>query len=167
MWTITKKKPISTTQLAHGVNEYASETEGIIGTARWITALACLSYGDTFASGTPPPYLVYLRRLTPRAGSWDGVIRLWKIDEKVRSFSPLTTISALGYINSLQLISPTLRSSAPQSQRDGKSQQKSLMVVAAVGKEPRLGRWMRIKEGREGAVVAVIPIGDAPRITEL
>lgn len=85
----------------------------------------------------------------------------------MRSFSPLTTISALGYINSLQLISPTLRSSAPQSQRDGKSQQKSLMVVAAVGKEPRLGRWMRIKEGREGAVVAVIPIGDAPRITEL
>jgi hypothetical protein len=65
MWTITKKKPISTTQLAHGVNEYASETEGIIGTARWITALACLSYGDTFASGTPPPSLVCLHRLTP------------------------------------------------------------------------------------------------------
>lgn len=92
-------------------------------------------------------------------GSWDGVIRLWKIDEKVRSFSALTTISTVGYINSLQLISPTLRSSAPQSSREEQSlTSKSLVVVASVGKEPRLGRWMKIKEGKEGAVVAVIAL---------
>lgn len=94
-----------------------------------------------------------------RIGSWDGVIRLWKIDEKVRSFSALTTISTVGYINSLQLISPTLRSSAPQSSREEQSSTcKSLVVVASVGKEPRLGRWMKIKEGKEGAVVAVIAL---------
>lgn len=51
LWTITKKKPISTTILAHGINEYQSESEGLIGTARWITALACVGYGDIFASG--------------------------------------------------------------------------------------------------------------------
>lgn len=51
LWSITKKKPIFTVQLAHGVNEYESETEGIIGNARWITALGCMPYGDTFASG--------------------------------------------------------------------------------------------------------------------
>lgn len=56
LWTTTKKKPISTVQLAHGVNEYASESEGIIGNARWITALACLGYGDVFASGMSPSY---------------------------------------------------------------------------------------------------------------
>ncbi|KAL8276387.1 hypothetical protein RQP46_011232 [Phenoliferia psychrophenolica] len=144
LWTTTKKKPISTVQLAHGINSYASESEGEIGTARWITALACLPYGDTFASG-----------------SWDGSIRLWKIDERVRSFSALTTIPALGYINSLQLISPSLRSAAPQSGRkDGNKEEKSLVVVAAVAKEHRLGRWMRIKEGKEGAVVAVVRLKD-------
>ena len=51
LWSITKKKPIFTVQLAHGVNEFESETEGVIGNARWITALACMPYGDTFASG--------------------------------------------------------------------------------------------------------------------
>lgn len=51
LWSITKKKPIFTVQMAHGVNEYESESEGIIGNARWITALGCMPYGDTFASG--------------------------------------------------------------------------------------------------------------------
>ncbi|CEQ39458.1 SPOSA6832_00967 [Sporobolomyces salmonicolor] len=147
LWTITKKKPIHTVQLAHGINEHTSETEGVIGTPRWITALSCLPYGDTFASG-----------------SWDGSIRLWKIDERVRSFALLTTIRAVGYINSLQLTSPALRPTkeahialkGKKQERDEK--QKSLVVVAGVSKEPRLGRWMRMKEGREGAVVAVIPM---------
>lgn len=35
-------------------------------------------------------------------------------------------------------------------------------MIAAVAKEPRLGRWMRIKEGKEGAIVAVIRLLDAP-----
>ena len=78
----------------------------------------------------------------------------------MRSFTALTTVPALGYINSLQLISPSLRSSEPQSQRAaaGKKDEKSLVVVASVAKEPRLGRWMRIKEGKEGAIVAVIRV---------
>ncbi|KAK4691331.1 ribosomal RNA-processing protein 9, partial [Phenoliferia sp. Uapishka_3] len=165
LWSITKKKPISTVQLAHGVNEYASESEGVIGTARWITALACLPYGDTFASGAflspplPSPLPLTLSSLFP--GSWDGQIRLWAIDSRIRSFTALTTIPAIGYINSLQLISPSLRSSEPQSQRaksGSAKEEKSLVVVAACSKEPRLGRWMRIKEGKEGAVVAVIRV---------
>lgn len=166
LWTTTKKKPISTTQLAHGVSEHASETEGVIGTARWITALACVGYGDIFASGKPSLAVLSMRELETddgtSIGSWDGLIRLWKIDERVRSFSPLTTISALGYINSLQLICPSLRSSEPQSKRGPTPVTKSLAVVAAVAKEPRLGRWMRIKEGKEGAIVAVIRLLDAP-----
>lgn len=77
----------------------------------------------------------------------------------MRSFTLLTTIPALGYVNSLQLISPSLRSAEPQSQRAAR-EEKSLVVVAAVAKEPRLGRWMRLKEGREGAVVAIIRVGE-------
>ncbi|GAA5958683.1 hypothetical protein JCM8115_000323 [Rhodotorula mucilaginosa] len=163
LWTITKKKPIFRLDLAHGINEHASETEGIIGTPRWITALSCLPYGDVFGSG-----------------SWDGEIRLWKIDERLRSFSPLTTISAPGFVNSIQLVAPSLRPTKESQQsavsaQAGKgrktdsdaeaaglssttSPRKNLLVVAAMSKEPRLGRWMRFKEAKDGAVVAVIPM---------
>lgn len=142
LWTTTKKKPIATQSLAHGVNEYTSESEGVIGTARWITALACLPYGDTFASG-----------------SWDGVVRLWRIDDRLRSFSQVATIPAVGFVNALQLLAPSLR---PTSGRKGEEEERgeaSLVVVAGVAKEPRLGRWVRVREGREGAVVAVVPLG--------
>ncbi|GAA6000077.1 hypothetical protein JCM10207_006040 [Rhodosporidiobolus poonsookiae] len=150
LWMTTKKKPVYTQQLAHGINEHASETEGIIGTPRWITALSCLPYGDTFASG-----------------SWDGEIRLWKIDDRLRAFAALTTISAPGFVNSLQLIAPALRPTKEThlppvngrkgAQKDDKPE-KSLVVVAATSKEPRLGRWMRFKEAKDGALVAVIPM---------
>lgn len=141
LWTTTKKKPIATQSLAHGVDEHASESEGVIGVARWITALACLPYGDTFASG-----------------SWDGEVRLWKIDDRLRSFSQIATIPALGFVNSVQLIAPSLK---PRTGRDAEddAREQTLVVVAGVAKEPRLGRWMRVKEGREGAVVAVVPLG--------
>ncbi|GAA5904054.1 hypothetical protein JCM6882_003813 [Rhodosporidiobolus microsporus] len=156
LWQITKKKPVYTQQLAHGINEHNSETEGIIGTPRYITALACLPYGDVFASG-----------------SWDGQIRLWKIDERLRHFSALTTIAAPGFINSLQLTAPALRPTKETqlppvngaTKKKGaaaadkaEKQEKALVVVAATSKEPRLGRWMRFKEAKDGALVAVIPM---------
>lgn len=52
IWITSKKKPIFSYPVAHGFNEVHSETEGIIKTPRWITALACLPYGDVVASGT-------------------------------------------------------------------------------------------------------------------
>ncbi|GAA5872117.1 hypothetical protein JCM3774_002279 [Rhodotorula dairenensis] len=162
LWTITKKKPIFRLDLAHGINEHVSETEGVIGTPRWITALSCLPYGDVFGSG-----------------SWDGQIRLWKIDERLRSFSPLATIPAPGFVNSIQLVAPSLRPTRESQQsavsvQAGKGSKKgshdaeaagsadaarkNLLVVAATSKEPRLGRWMRFKDAKDGAVVAVIPM---------
>ncbi|GAA5975712.1 hypothetical protein JCM11641_005845 [Rhodosporidiobolus odoratus] len=160
LWQITKKKPVFVQQVAHGLNEHHSDSEGVISTPRYITALTCLPYGDVFASG-----------------SWDGEVRLWKIDERLRSFSALTTISALGFVNSLQLIAPALRptketqlppglvnggkkgrKSGAVGEEEQRRQEKALVVVAATSKEPRLGRWKRIKEAKDGALVAVIPM---------
>ncbi|GAA6050350.1 hypothetical protein JCM3770_002976 [Rhodotorula araucariae] len=151
LWTITKKKPIFTKQLAHGINEHTSETEGVIGTARWITALATLPYGDVFASG-----------------SWDGLIRLWRVDERVRGFAQIATIDAPGFVNSLQLTAPALRptrethvapvnTAGKKGDEPAQKKDKALIVVAATSKEPRLGRWMRFKDAKDGALVAVIP----------
>ncbi|SGY22700.1 BQ5605_C019g08845 [Microbotryum silenes-dioicae] len=140
LWTTTKKKPVASRQLAHGTHDTQSATEGLIATPRWITALACLPYGDVFASG-----------------SWDGSIRLWKIDEKMRSFEVLGEIPAVGYVNSLQIVLPNVG----QTDKEGDEKTlkgKSLMLVASISKEPRLGRWKRLKEGREGALVVEIPL---------
>jgi len=91
------------------------------------------------------------------SGSWDGVVRLWKVDSKLRSFEALATVPAVGIVNSVQLVAPSLRPEANKVSQKGAKEDKRLLVVASVGKEPRLGRWMRQKEAKDGAVVAVIP----------
>ena len=51
LFTSQRRKPIFKQPLAHGLNEALSETEGVIQTPRWITALAALRYSDIFVSG--------------------------------------------------------------------------------------------------------------------
>lgn len=98
LWATTKKKPIFTRLLAHGYDEFDSknedgETEQTIPQPRWITALACLPFGDVFASG-----------------SWDGHVRLWALDRQVRNFKPLYIIPAQGFVNTLSIITPPILS---------------------------------------------------------
>ncbi|GAB5587293.1 pre-rRNA processing protein [Umbelopsis nana] len=87
LWDINRKKPVFTYPIAHGINEHESESEGIIGTPYWITALATLPYSDIFASG-----------------SWDGFIRLWKIASNNRNFTQVGQIPVVGVINDLQIL---------------------------------------------------------------
>ncbi|WFD32734.1 pre-rRNA processing protein [Malassezia sp. CBS 17886] len=88
LWSIAKKKPVFTWPAAHGFDERPVDAEGP-PLPRYITSLACLPYGDVFASG-----------------SWDGRIRLWKLDGGLRAFRPLFEIAAPGIVNSLQLMTP-------------------------------------------------------------
>ncbi|KZV62150.1 WD40 repeat-like protein [Peniophora sp. CONT] len=137
LWNMQKKKPVFTQAIAHGLHETQSESEGLLKSPRWITALATLRYSDLFASG-----------------SWEGDIRIWKLDAKLKSFSLVSTIHAAGVINSLQLISTPKgwEDSAQWSQRkppDAQPRKKSapptVLVVAGVGQETRLGRWITVK----------------------
>ncbi|KZT59266.1 WD40 repeat-like protein [Calocera cornea HHB12733] len=158
LWSTTKKKPLFRMPLAHGLNEIVSETEGPIRTPRWVTSIAALRYSDLFASG-----------------SWDGRIRLWKISEDVRSFTPLADIAAPGFVNSLQLLSPPLSAvdqaewaheraeptanGHPKANGDAsKEQRRAILLVAAMGQEPRMGRWMRIKGPEAQNVTLVAPL---------
>ncbi|KAG1752077.1 WD40-repeat-containing domain protein [Suillus lakei] len=87
LWNTQKKKPVYTQTLCHGFHEIQSSTEGLVRTPRWITAVASLRYSDMFVSG-----------------SWNGDVRLWKLDQKLRSFSLVGSIPAPGVVNSLQLL---------------------------------------------------------------
>jgi ribosomal RNA-processing protein 9 len=178
LWSLSKKKPIFTAPIAHGFHTVETETEGKIQTPRWITSLACLPYGDVFASG-----------------SWDGQIRLWKINSSLRSFSPLHQVSMQGFINSLQLIMPsrstlkkqgsiveeeTWRRKTSLANGDhtepaeaqqtavqengsespavnGSAHPKELILLSVgVGQEPSRGRWLRLKQAKNGA--SIVPL---------
>jgi len=134
LWTTQKKKPVYTQTLCHGFHEVQSSTEGLVRTPRWITAVASLRYSDTFASG-----------------SWDGDVRLWKLDQKLRSFSLVGSIPALGVVNSLQLLTLPKGALDNASWREKKqrpptkSSVRPALLVVGLGQEYRLGRWLSLK----------------------
>ncbi|KAI6096342.1 WD40 repeat-like protein [Pisolithus croceorrhizus] len=149
LWNTGKKKPIFTQAICHGFHEVESTTEGIVRTPRWITSIACLRYSDIFVSG-----------------SWDGEIRMWKLDPKLKSFSLVGTVEVPGVVNSLQLLS------VPKGGLDGATWAQntpvstdktvkitgveSILLVAGMGQEHRLGRWLSVKEGVSNSTVVMV-----------
>ncbi|XP_076066763.1 U3 small nuclear riboprotein factor 55K isoform X2 [Oratosquilla oratoria] len=115
VWTTLKKKPHCTIKLAHGVQE--SNQEG-----NWITSVATLVNTDLIASG-----------------SFDGCVRLWKVDTRnFRKMELLFTIPVKGIVNSMCFTS------------DGSH------LVVGVGQEHKLGRWYTDKTAKNS--VCVIPL---------
>lgn len=149
LWTTQKKKPIFTHALAHGFHQSHSATEGLIETPRWITSITSLPYSDLIASG-----------------SWDGDVRIWKLDPSLKSFSLIGTVPALGVVNSLQLLTVPDGAFAPDSwagQVEGQKKNKvgMALLVAGLGQEHRLGRWMTFKN--DGVVNGTLAVALHPR----
>lgn len=119
------------------------------------------------------------QNLTSPSGSWEGLIRLWKIDTKGRKLSLVGELPAPGVVNSLQLIplsrqlseslpwtsnkqdSPSTEenevdasSSKPITSKEDLGLPKAILVVAGMGRETRLGRWQSAKEGASNGVLA-------------
>lgn len=100
-------------------------------------------------------------------GSWEGDIRIWKIDTKLNSFSLIGKIPAPGVVNSLQLLkgfSKTTAWSTSSSQAEPTSKKEleaqPFLLVAGLGQEHRLGRWLKIKGG---AVNQTLVVAFSPR----
>lgn len=71
------------------------------------------------------------------SGSCDGFIRVWQVQKNFKELSMKFEVPVGGFVNSLTFTS------------DGSS------LIAAIGQEHRLGRWWRLKEGKN--VILVIP----------
>jgi ribosomal RNA-processing protein 9 len=71
------------------------------------------------------------------SGSCDGLIRVWKLEKHFREIKLKFEIPVTGFVNSLTFTS------------DGSS------LIAGIGQEHRLGRWWRLKEGKN--IIMVIP----------
>lgn len=176
LWSIAKKKPLFVVHAAHGYAPPSGETGRAL--PRYICSVACLPYGDVFASG-----------------SWDGVIRLWALEPGLRSFRFLFDVPAPGVVNSLQLLTPAIermeqypvdpsqwrrrggvhaplhhaeqqdqprRSAASlrdtvHTSADGRvlGHKESIppLLIAAVGPEPRADRWIHIPDAVSAALV--------------
>lgn len=150
LWTLHKKKPIFTVQVAHGLDpppppEQASAEQvpahGILAEPqpRWITALATVPYSDLVLSG-----------------SWDGCVRVWKISTDKKRIQAVgflgkdeenvdgQEVKVRGVVNDLGVF------------ERGERGKRGICVVAGVGTEHRLGRWKLI-EGKNNAVVFEVP----------
>lgn len=75
------------------------------------------------------------------SGSWDGEIKFWKIDSDLKRFEEAGSVNVNGFVNAIQILNTP----------------KGIRLVAAVGREPRLGRWVTVK-ARNGVFVADVEL---------
>ncbi|KAF1355093.1 WD40-repeat-containing domain protein [Delphinella strobiligena] len=157
LWNIQKKKAVFNLPLAHGLDppprpeDVSAEADPEHDVSvfrddqpRWITALVCLPFSNIVVSG-----------------SWDGQIRAWKISEDKRRLEPLGPVgckaqtktlfqddpdgeeNVIGALNETSQESTTVRGVVNDLAifERGDSGQHGISIVAAIGKEHRLGRW--------------------------
>ncbi len=80
------------------------------------------------------------------SGAGDGVIRLWALADakggSSKALQPLGGLPARGFVNAMAIA------------RSGR------FVVAGMGQEPRMGRWLRDAAARNGLLVHPLPLRD-------
>eukprot|EP00958_Prasinococcus_capsulatus_P004107 scaffold382_cov380-Prasinococcus_capsulatus_cf.AAC.21 len=76
------------------------------------------------------------------SGAGDGFVRLWQLKDSNASMEPLLALPCRGFVNSLA-VSRSCR-----------------FLVAGVGQEPRLGRWARNADSRNGIAICSIPLSN-------
>ncbi|KAI1485735.1 WD40-repeat-containing domain protein [Biscogniauxia mediterranea] len=179
LWSLQKKKPLYTVSYAHGFNPPLRPTEASAEKnpdpkcvpppqPRMITALRTLPYSDLIFSG-----------------SWDGYIRVWRLGDQKRTIEPMGILSKPSPNADRQLNGVSAADSDNDDDDEGEANgvdganpapyhikgivndiaifergdrgKDGICVIAAIGKEPKLGRWLRVNKGRNGAVVFEVP----------
>ncbi|XP_076012911.1 U3 small nucleolar RNA-interacting protein 2 isoform X2 [Genypterus blacodes] len=83
LWSVNKKKPLSTVKRAHGCHGDAGLEQ-----PHWVAAVAALQNSDTVASG-----------------SHNSKVQLWKCGQYYRGLEPLFSVPVSGFVNSLKFSS--------------------------------------------------------------
>lgn len=163
LWNIHKKKPVYVIPAAHGFDSplhplqaFAEENPAAKSPGpplpRWITALASLPFTDIVVSG-----------------SWNDNVRAWMVSEDKRRLEPLGPLPLQFWSkdcrgididrDSTKITSPTILRGVVNDLLICESSEKSseeLIIVAGIGKEHRLGRWLTT-QGKPGLAVFKIP----------
>jgi ribosomal RNA-processing protein 9 len=151
-WRSTKKKPVFTARDAHGIKGIPPATstgsnDGHVEADRDTNVGKDEQRGAGTIGGAAATWVgsVAVCRGSDivASGAADGVVRLWKVpDASGRVLMPLGGLPVRGFVNSLQI------------GRSGK------LLVAGVGQEPRMGRWLRDATAKNGVVIYRIPMND-------
>lgn len=142
LWRSTKKKPAWSLRDAHGVQQPAStQAEETSNDAPVVVEeRGAGSIGGAAATWVGAVAVCRGSDLVA-SGAGDGVIRLWKApDASGRALTPVGGLPVRGFVNSLQIA------------KSGR------FVVAGVGQEPRMGRWLRDPKARNGVVIHPIEL---------
>uniref|UniRef100_A0A7N9AR38 U3 small nucleolar RNA-interacting protein 2 n=1 Tax=Mastacembelus armatus TaxID=205130 RepID=A0A7N9AR38_9TELE len=83
LWSVNKKKPLSTVKQAHGCHGDAGLEQ-----PHWVASVAALQNSDTVASG-----------------SHNSQVQLWKCSQNYRGLEPLFSVPVSGFVNSLKFSS--------------------------------------------------------------
>ncbi|QPG74184.1 hypothetical protein FOA43_001508 [Brettanomyces nanus] len=135
LWSTSKKKPIFTVRQAHGMQpkikavDVSAERDVNIAEQQvpkqlpfWITSIHAIPFSDIFVSG-----------------SWNGVLKVWKLAEDLRSFE------LLGDLNRAKGVVTRIDSYEDEENH-------SVRIYASLSKEHRLGRWIKPLEGSRNAI---------------
>jgi ribosomal RNA-processing protein 9 len=134
LWNTAKKKPTFTARNAHVADSTdLDDSAGSVGgdVCRWVGSVTVCPGSDLLASG---------------AG--DGLVRLWKVsdggrgDGGRRALEDVGAIPVRGFVNSMAIA------------RSAK------FLVAGIGQEPRMGRWLRDPVARNGVVIKRLSFSD-------
>ncbi|TRY94888.1 hypothetical protein DNTS_032989 [Danionella cerebrum] len=83
LWTVNKKRPLSTVKQAHGLHGTAGLEQPY-----WVSSVAALHNSDTVASGA--------------SGSHSSSVQLWKCDQGFSGLQRLFSIPVAGFVNCLK-----------------------------------------------------------------
>ncbi|KAH5621398.1 hypothetical protein HBI23_240610 [Parastagonospora nodorum] len=156
LWSVNRKKPLFVQPLTHGrdpalrPDEMSANHDASASVkpgprlARYVTALATVPFADLILTA-----------------SWDGWIRAWKIGADKRSIEPVGKIGHIPVADDEDMVNENailIRGivNGLSVQERGDRGKEGLCVVAAVGREPRLARWMSAKV-KNGIYVFEVP----------
>ncbi|XP_057754064.1 U3 snoRNP-associated protein-like EMB2271 [Arachis stenosperma] len=139
-WRAVKKKPTYIVKNAHALPTESTETEQIDGGR--MTSENGHHHPET---QHPSSVFSWVSAVTvcrnsdlAASGAGNGSVRLWAIESETNNIKFCHNVPLVGFVNSL-----TIAKSAK-------------FLIAGVGQEPRLGRWGRIPEARNG--VSILPL---------
>ncbi|KAJ6825758.1 U3 snoRNP-associated protein-like YAOH [Iris pallida] len=142
LWSVLRKKPIHITKNAHTHlltdDQLPKDNDGKRPNGDIKENGFGKSLGGCSAQSWVSSVAVCRSSDLAASGAGNGVVRLWAIQSDNRSIQPLLNYPLVGFVNSLAFA------------KSGR------FLLAGVGQEPRLGRWGREPNARNG--VAIHPI---------
>ncbi|KAH8731487.1 small nucleolar ribonucleoprotein-like protein complex subunit [Phaeosphaeriaceae sp. PMI808] len=164
LWSVNRKKPLFVYPLTHGrdpplpPDEMSANHDAATSVKpgprlpRYVTALATVPFADLILTA-----------------SWDGWIRAWKLGADKRSIEPVGAVGRVPVNEDVEMVNGSAGGRNKEKtilirgivnglsvQERGDRGKEGLCVVAAVGKEPRLARWMSAKV-KNGIYVFEVP----------